>query len=83
MEALNLEKLTQLLRHYFNTHNKTLSDDFNSETDFFISGLLDFESSADFLIYIENLLDKEILLGDFTLAAIKNVNSIYDHYILG
>jgi hypothetical protein len=83
MAILSLETLTQLLRHYFFVNKNQTAEHFDSDTDFFNSGLLDAHSAVEFVIYIEKLLNKEIALGDFTLTSIKSVASIYDHYVLG
>ncbi|PLR34656.1 hypothetical protein CYR55_14740 [Chimaeribacter californicus] len=82
MALLSLDALTEIIRHYFISSDKSLPEAFNVDTDLFSSGLLDSLNTVEFVIYLEETLNKEIHIGDFSISAIKNINSVYDSYIL-
>jgi D-alanine--poly(phosphoribitol) ligase subunit 2 len=82
MALLSLDALTGIIRHYFISTDKRLPEAFNVDTDLFSSGLLDSLNTVEFVLYLEETLNKEIPIGDFSISAIKNISSVYDSYIL-
>ncbi|AEF47389.1 D-alanine--poly(phosphoribitol) ligase subunit 2 [Serratia plymuthica] len=82
MASPSLDTLTQLFRQFFSARDNINYIEFNANTDLFAAGLLDSLTIVEFVIYLEDLLHKEIPVGDFTLTSIKSVSSVYDHYVL-
>jgi acyl carrier protein len=82
MALISLGNLVDNVNGFFIKHGKGECHPIEVDTNLIDNDFLDSLSVVHFVIFLEEVLIREIPIGDFELNSIKTVGAIYDNYVL-
>ncbi len=83
MLSMSLLTLSEKVNDFFIDYDVLKHKKINVDTNLIDNDFLDSLSIVHFVIFLEEVLKKEIPIGDFELNSIKTISAIYDNYVLG
>lgn len=82
MVLISLDVLLDTVNDFLSRMNIIKYKKVNVDTNLIDNDLLDSLSIVHFVIFLEEVLKREIPIGDFELNSIKTISAIYDNYVL-